>query len=369
MRTNAAPITVSIIITNYNYGRFLGEAIESALAQSHQHCEVIVVDDGSTDDSRATIASYAGRITAILRENRGQAAAMNSGFAQACGSIIVFLDADDLLLPHAAAQFVTAWGGAPTAARAHSRMKVIDKHGRPTGVTKPQAHLPLPQGDLRRHVFAFPDDMPWLPTSGNAYAAEVLRAIFPIPEEQFRILADIYLSHVTPLFGPVLALEQVGACYRVHGANNYETSSLVLEQIRKTILHWRAAHKAICFYAEQLQLPGRPRSPEAICSVAGVANRLISLRLDPHRHPIVGDTRWGLLALGVRAALHRFDVAWTMRALFLLWFALMATLPRPIVDGLAERWYLPHKRRRINGILARLHHGYWRRLQHRPKAE
>src|SRR5262249_8062926 len=93
--------TASIIINNYNYGRFLNDAINSALAQSYPNVEVIVVDDGSTDNSREIIAGYGDRIVPVLKENRGQPSAFNAGFATSGGDVILFLDSDDALLPTA----------------------------------------------------------------------------------------------------------------------------------------------------------------------------------------------------------------------------------------------------------------------------
>ena len=87
----------SIIINNYNYGRFLADAIESALAQTYQNTEIIVVDDGSTDESRDLIGRYGNRIIAVLKGNGGQASAYNAGFAVATGDIVCFLDSDDTL--------------------------------------------------------------------------------------------------------------------------------------------------------------------------------------------------------------------------------------------------------------------------------
>src|SRR5438128_12254393 len=93
----SAPPAVDIVVNNYNYGRFLREAIESALAQAYEHVSVIVVDDGSTDDSREVIATFGDRIVPVLKENGGQASACNAGFAHSKGDIVVFRDADDVL--------------------------------------------------------------------------------------------------------------------------------------------------------------------------------------------------------------------------------------------------------------------------------
>ena len=88
---NKMPL-VSIIINNYNYGRFLAAAIDSALTQSYAQTEVIVVDDGSTDDSHAILASYGARITPVLTANGGQASAFNAGFARGRGDIVIGQD-------------------------------------------------------------------------------------------------------------------------------------------------------------------------------------------------------------------------------------------------------------------------------------
>src|SRR2546423_2847131 len=93
---------ISIIISSYNYARFLREAIDSALTQTYPYVEVIVVDDGSTDDSPRMIREYGERVRAIIKPNGGQASAWNAGFAASGGDAIIFLDSDDLLLPAAA---------------------------------------------------------------------------------------------------------------------------------------------------------------------------------------------------------------------------------------------------------------------------
>ena len=88
---------VSIVINNYNYARYLGDAIDSALAQTWHPLEVIVVDDGSTDDSWSVIQRYGERVRAMRQPNGGQGAAYNAGFAASRGEWVLFLDADDLL--------------------------------------------------------------------------------------------------------------------------------------------------------------------------------------------------------------------------------------------------------------------------------
>lgn len=94
---------VSIVIASYNCGRFIRNALDSVLAQSYQDYEVIVVDDGSTDDSRVIVEtirlSFGGKLKYLYQENRGVAAARNAGLGIGRGEYIAFLDADDCWHP------------------------------------------------------------------------------------------------------------------------------------------------------------------------------------------------------------------------------------------------------------------------------
>lgn len=103
--SNNQPL-VSILINNYNYARYVGDAIDSALGQTYSHTEVIVVDDGSTDNSRDVIEGYGDRVVAVFKANGGQASAMNAGFAASNGDIICLLDADDLFLPERVSEVI-----------------------------------------------------------------------------------------------------------------------------------------------------------------------------------------------------------------------------------------------------------------------
>jgi glycosyltransferase involved in cell wall biosynthesis len=90
---------VSVVIPAYNAGAFISQTIESALRQTHTHREIIVVDDGSTDDTEEAIHPYQGRVRYIRQRNAGEGAARNAGLRVATGDYIAFLDADDLWLP------------------------------------------------------------------------------------------------------------------------------------------------------------------------------------------------------------------------------------------------------------------------------
>lgn len=349
---------VTVIITNYNYANFLADAIGSALCQHYQPLEVIVVDDGSTDHSADVIRGFGEKISPIFKQNAGQASAMNAGFRQSQGEIVIFLDSDDMLLPDVVQQVVEAFQSHENVAKVMYRMEVVDANGKPTGEIKPDEHLPLRSGDLRRQILSFPFDMTWMATSGNAFAATVLQQILPIPEQDFPIMADFYLSHLAPLLGLAIFLPQVGAYYRLHSANNFarRSRSVDITQIRRYILY---AHKT-CQYIQQaankLGLETSPRLNGELLSVSILSKRLTSLKLDPDKHPIKGDTAWRLFQSGVIASWKRFDVSWIMKILYSFWFLLMLPAPKPVAYWLASVFSFPAKRQLLNRFLGALHH-------------
>jgi glycosyltransferase involved in cell wall biosynthesis len=120
---------VSVVITTYNHARFLAEAIESALRQTVIPAEVIVVDDGSTDDPGGFVRLYPG-VRLIRQPNQGLAAARNTGWRAACGHYVVFLDADDRLMPEALASNLRLFAKKPDCAFVYGSFHRIDAGGR-----------------------------------------------------------------------------------------------------------------------------------------------------------------------------------------------------------------------------------------------
>jgi glycosyltransferase involved in cell wall biosynthesis len=345
---------IDVVIDNYNYARFLSQAIASALAQTRP-VNVIVVDDGSTDGSREVLREHEDAVTVVLKENGGQASALNAGIERCRGDAVILLDADDVLKPDAAERVAAAFAGEDPPARVQYRMDVIDADGRPTGEVKPFRHLPMPSGDLREAELELSFDLGWMPTSANAFRADALRRVLPIPEEPFRILADWYLVHTTTLLGPVLSLDETCSSYRVHGGNNFEHEApdLDLDRLRNSVLLARSTVEALERLATELGL-ARPRR---IASVADLGNRLISLRLDPERHPLPEDSAGSLLAEAARTIPRRRDVSVAMRCMYAGWFAAIAAAPRRRVRSLALPFLFPERRGAVNRVLGRLHRG------------
>lgn len=123
---------MAVVITTYNHAHFLQEAIRSVLGQTHPADEIVVVDDGSSDDPAAVVAAHPG-ITLLSQHNQGLSAARNAGLHRVRSDKLVFLDADDRLLPYALAAGLQCFAGAPASGFVYGGYRLIDAQGRPFG--------------------------------------------------------------------------------------------------------------------------------------------------------------------------------------------------------------------------------------------
>ena len=121
--------TISVIIPAYNHARYLAEAIDSVLAQTYAPLEIIVVDDGSTDDTPAVAASYGDRIRYIRQENAGVGAARNRGIAVARGEYLALLDSDDIWLPEKLEREIALFDADPQLGFVHCGVEKFDESG------------------------------------------------------------------------------------------------------------------------------------------------------------------------------------------------------------------------------------------------
>jgi glycosyltransferase involved in cell wall biosynthesis/SAM-dependent methyltransferase len=141
--------TVAVVITTYNHSLFLGDAIQSVLAQTKPPKEFIVVDDGSTDNPAAVVAGYP-RIRLIQQSNQGLAAARNTGMEAATADMIIFLDADDRLLPIAIEAGLACYTGAPESGFVYGGHRRVGENGRPAGFDHYHAISSNPYRDFLR---------------------------------------------------------------------------------------------------------------------------------------------------------------------------------------------------------------------------
>jgi len=120
---------VSVIIPNYNYAHYLPQAINSVLAQTYSQVEIIVIDDGSTDDSVTVLRSYGDRIRWLKQPNQGVSAARNVGAHNTKGELVAFLDADDFWLPEKLERQVQLFLADPELGLVHCGVEEIDDNG------------------------------------------------------------------------------------------------------------------------------------------------------------------------------------------------------------------------------------------------
>lgn len=122
---------MSVVVPTFNRAALLREALESVARQTYTNFEVIVVDDGSTDETWEVVAASPARPVYVYQENQGRGAARNAGVRRAQGDLVAFLDSDDLWYPDRLARHVEFLAGHPDAVFVHGPVDVIDEEGRP----------------------------------------------------------------------------------------------------------------------------------------------------------------------------------------------------------------------------------------------
>lgn len=208
---------VSVLITSYNYGCFLGEAIASVISQSSRcDIEIVVVDDGSTDDTSTVLEKYSERIRVIVQENAGQAASLNSAYREATGEIIFFLDADDVWEPSKVREVVDAFAYGGDVGLVHHDMQRIDAHGRLIdGAVLPSV---VANGDVSRLMRRKLLSWRFAPTSGLSLSREAADLIFPL-DKSLKGWADELIAPICALVRPVHYIEKKLARYRIHASS------------------------------------------------------------------------------------------------------------------------------------------------------
>jgi glycosyltransferase involved in cell wall biosynthesis len=227
---------LSVVIPNYNYEKFVGSAIGSALAVDWPDVEVIVVDDGSTDSSRSVIGSFGARIMAIFQDNAGPRMACNAGFAASTGDVVIFLDSDDVLDPGIARELAAVWR--PGISKVQVQMQRIDAEGREVGVVFPD-YRRVPTAEQIRYWATTTTAYPTPPGSGNAYARWFLERLFPL-DDRCGNSTDSACLAAAPFLGDVVTIAKPLVRYRWHGDNR---SNVAKDHRRLSVLIERALQR------------------------------------------------------------------------------------------------------------------------------
>jgi glycosyltransferase involved in cell wall biosynthesis len=232
-------IPVTVIIPTYNYAHYIIEAIDKTLAQVDDglNIEIIVVDDGSTDNTQAALKDYinAGKIRYVYQQNQGKAAATRKAVDMATGKYIFNLDADDYFLPNKIKSFVKVFETYPSVIHVGSAAKVIDGDGKhlstedihPDWADKPVNGIDLATYFLKNNTL-------WAGGTTYAARADVLKALV-IPDkvdmylDEYLILGILSRGDSYCFTGPL-------SIWRVHG-NNYSntTAQQTIEKNKRSL--------------------------------------------------------------------------------------------------------------------------------------
>ena len=335
----ARELSLSVIIPNHNYVDYVGIAVKSALDIRWPKVEVIVVDDGSTDNSLEAIKPFADRITLISQPNAGQMPSCVNGFRRCSGDLVIFLDSDDALHPDVMTEIAAVWSD--TASKFQFQMRVIDAKGNPTGNILPQYFThPTPQ-DIRDWVTTT-GVYPTPPGSGNAYPARVVERVFTFKSDFVDRAPDSYLLAAAPACGDVITITKPLADYRVHGLNHGAFLQLDDNRFAREINLTRRRHK---FFAEVAESANLPVASEALNrNLIYLCLRTASLALRPDVHPIAKDTSVRILADGCRAVTYPQGFSYAQRASLLLWMVCALFSPRYFQRTVVAWRYAPAQR-------------------------
>jgi glycosyltransferase involved in cell wall biosynthesis len=214
---NPTDLLATVIINNYNYGRFLEAAIESALNQTYTNTEVVVVDDGSTDDSRQIVAAYGSRVRAVFKANGGQASAFNAGFAASSGDVICMLDSDDFFHANKVERTVKAFLEDPRIHWVFHPVCRAFEDGRRQIVPVVSETI---YADVRGHALRGKLPIQGPVTSGIVLSRPLIDCILPMTES-IQITPDNYIIFLAMALAPGVYLAETLAVQRMHGSNSY----------------------------------------------------------------------------------------------------------------------------------------------------
>lgn len=210
---NDSPL-VSIVISAYNYGHYLDEAIQSVLGQDYPNVELIVFDDSSTDNTREVLEKYTGRFHWETHPNMGQASTLNKGWQMSGGEILAYLSADDVLEPNAASTSVEYLMANPDIVLTYCDYNLIDPNS--TVIRK----VSVPEFDYREMVVRLV-----CPPGPGAF---FLRGAFEsagLWNSELRLSPDYDYWLRLGLQGKFLRIPEVLASFRVHGSSQSFTGA------------------------------------------------------------------------------------------------------------------------------------------------
>jgi glycosyltransferase involved in cell wall biosynthesis len=228
---------VSVLLANYNYANYIGQSIESVCKQTYKQWELIICDDGSTDDSVTVINGYLHadpRIRFIRKTNGGHASALNRGFLESKGEVICLLDSDDLYLPNKLASVVESCFARPMAGLITHRVIRVDSALRRLGVWPLSDAVDGWLGpDLLKTggILAYAP-----PTSGISLRRAAAEMLFPLSiDPPLHMCPDQVIMRLAPLITAIKRIPEALAEYRLHDANTYSRRTTSGESVSREL--------------------------------------------------------------------------------------------------------------------------------------
>ncbi|MBF2016560.1 MAG: glycosyltransferase family 2 protein [Rivularia sp. T60_A2020_040] len=210
---------VSIIIGNYNYERFVAQAIDSALNQTYKNIEVIVVDDGSQDKSREVIGKYGNRIIPIFKKNGGQPSNYNAGFAASKGEIVCFLDSDDWFVEDKIEKVVKFFQSSKEIGWCFHSVKLVYKDNNTLPKVSETQDYVTKECDYRGLLKSgkIPPCIP--PSSALCFKRSILSKILPMPTPKIITNQDFYVKFMAIALSKGFILGDALTVQKLHGDN------------------------------------------------------------------------------------------------------------------------------------------------------
>jgi hypothetical protein len=211
---------VSVLLANYNYAQYLPEAIRSVVTQTYPNWELIVCDDGSSDNScevAAQIVEEDSRIKLLRQANGGHASALNTAYTASRGQILCILDSDDAFHPQKLECVVQRFTDSADAGLLVHAMTLVDANG--VRLHRIPILGSFEEGWIAERVLHRGGRWRYMPSSGLVFRRELAQIGFPIPAERFVAGPDGFLFTLFPLFTKTTYLASELSIYRIHGAN------------------------------------------------------------------------------------------------------------------------------------------------------
>jgi glycosyltransferase involved in cell wall biosynthesis len=266
----------SMIIATYNRGARIAPTIDSVLAQTQVPDEIVVVDDGSTDNTAAWVVENYPMVRLVRKENGGTSSARNFGARSASGEVLIFLDHDDIMLPDGVATLIGLLDCFPEAHSAHCDHEY---HNLETGVVHPNHHSTLPSFDRLKQIAKLRTDGAAILYGRALYSTllkgNILQQPYAVRRKAFEALGgysedirycedwDIYLR-ISAQY-PVVVSDDVISQHIIEGENLHLTASEKQEVMYALVLQRRLACHGLKEWRESIAVRKKMASQEKVC--------------------------------------------------------------------------------------------------------